>query len=656
MKKAYSILVVLLLFSTLFLSSQTTQYQLKKIDGKNYILYPVQPGEGMYAVARKFNVAYKDLNTLNPEAVNGLKTGQILLIPATAQLASNTVSNGNKASGTQQPSVKSNNTVKTTEKKDYQLHTVEKKQTLFAISKQYGVCQDELKRINPELENGLKAGMILKIPKSTIGNTMAPKSYQNSNTISTNNVSEEPAKAQVEQKQEKKEVKPTFFERLFGKNKKQEVTTTIKHQVKAKETLYAISKMYHITMEDIVKQNPFTSDGLVIGTELTLDIPKSVADTLTINASKPISQDTTTNQNNDENRYLTRVNNKIKPNIKAIKIGILLPMVIENPKSDAVNERFQEFYAGFLIAANEAKSKGISLEIFTFDSGKTEETIANALNNPELKTVDLIIGPAYTNQISFVGEFARENRINTIIPFSSKVPDLDMNPYLFQFNPSLNVEIEYLTNLLKNKYSSDNLILVDIARVSTNDNGKQFISELQNSLRNNNRSFSYIDSANELNIQSAINFEKGKRNIVFFNTDKYSGVFPYFTFLNSKSAEYDIMVYEQYSWKNQNQQSKFQTFSIAPFKPLLNDSDFTEYNQLFEKYFNWKISTNNPRYDVIGYDLGNYFIALLYEIGPKFNENKRKLPLASGVQSFIKFERSSLYTGFINKQLYQHLK
>jgi len=654
MKKVYSFLFVILLFAIFALTAQETAYQVKKIDGKNYILYPVQAGEGMYGIARKFNVAFSDLNKLNPEAATGLKTGQILLIPSTAKLTTAAVASSKSTSNPQETVVKPSTTAKNNDKKEFIVHVVEKKQTLFAISKLYSVSQDELKRINPELEYGLKTGMKINIPKPNASPKIAVVSTQNTveqAPISKTAVTEETAKPTVT----KKESKPSIFESIFGKSKKNQKKVTIKHIVKPKETLYAISKMYEIEMEDIVKQNPFTSEGLVIGTELTLDIPKDIAEALPKTAPE-VAKDTVAQSTLDETKYLTRVIKNIKPNTKAFKIAILLPVVVENAKTDAVNERFQEFYAGFLIAANDAKSKGISLDIFTFDSGKSEESMHEALLNPDLKSVDLLIGPAYTNQIALVSDFAKINQINTIIPFSSKVPDLDLNPYLFQFNPSLNIEIDYLTNLLTNKYESDNVILVDIASVSVGDNGNTFINELKSALRAKNRPFNTVASTNELNIQTAMLFEKGKKNIVFFNTDKYSGVFPYFSFLNSKSSEFEILLYEQYSWKNQNQQTKFKSFSVAPFKPLLNDTDFTDYNALFEKYFNWKISTANPRYDVIGYDLGNYFIALLYELGPKFSTSKKKLPLASGVQSFIKFERTSLNSGFINKQLYQHDK
>jgi len=50
---------------------------------------------------------------------------------------------------------------------DFIQHKVEKKQTLFAISHKYNVSQEDIKQFNPDIKNGLQEGMILNIPDST---------------------------------------------------------------------------------------------------------------------------------------------------------------------------------------------------------------------------------------------------------------------------------------------------------------------------------------------------------------------------------------------------------------------------------------------------------------------------------------------------------
>jgi len=611
MKRAnLSLLIAFLILYTFQLTAQEN-YQFKKIDGKEYILYTVQPSEGLYSIGRKFDIEIKELNKLNPEIANGLKTGQLILIPVTKETKKAITSL--KKETAQKPIIKNDSSQETA----FVEHIVEKKQTLFAISRKYNISQDELKKINPELENGLKTGMTLRIPK--ISEDESHKTKKN-----------------------KKETKATVL---------------IKHIVKPKETLYAISKLYNVDVEDVIKLNPTALSSLIIGSELTIEVQKEVSVALEKVETKPTEPEEIKPQKAlVDTQYLTRITKNVKPNSSPIKIAVLLPLVIENSKTDAVNERFQEFYAGLLLAANEAKSKGISIDILAFDTEKTEEKIIEVLQNQALKSVDLIIGPAYSNQVAYLSDFAKTNKINAIIPFTSKVADINDNPYLLQFNPSRNVETDYLTNLLTLQYKNENIIFIDLPNISDNDAGFECTSNLKELLNKKNRKFSIIEANSEQSLQTSVLFEKDKSNIIIFNTDKFSSVFPFLGFLNSNALNFNILLYEQYSWKNQNAQVKFKSFSIAPFKPLVNDVDFTNYTSLFKSYFNWKITSTNPRYDVLGYDLGNYAIAMIYEFGPQFGWGKTKLPLASGIQSYLKFHRQTTSSGFVNTQLYQHEK
>lgn len=594
--------IVVLLISIFFLNtlihSQSSSYQIKTIAGKNYILYPVEPGEGLFSVSRKFKVSINELVQYNPEAANGLKPGQILLVPQSVVDSA-------------QPTPKRIHAV-THNQITLKEHEVSKKQTLFSICKKYDLTVEELMKHNPELKAGLKTGMILKIP------------------VSANQ------KDKASLKEKEKEKKPALV--------------TLKHIVQAKETLYAISKTYNISIDQLIIQNPELAKGLFIGMELAIQVEKSVADSIVSKQSQKLAESKTV----VDIENLLKINKNSVPNKKPYRIALLLPLIIENSKADAVNERFQEFYAGFLLAANEAKKSGISLEIHTFDTGRTEEKVLDVLQNSILKQVDLLIGPAYSNQIPFVAEFARTNRIHTIIPFSSRVTEIDTNPFLLQFNPSQSIEVDFLSDILTRDYSNENILFVQLSGTSATEYGNTFIQKLQSKLKANNQQFRVIDFSTTTNGISADLFDVSKKNIVIFNTDKYSSIFPHLALINNLSSQFDILLYEQYSWKNQNANFRFKSFSLAPFKPELTDTDFKTYQNLFDTHFNWRISTRHPRFDVLGYDLGHFVIAKLYSYGKDFAIDKLQLPMASGIQSFIKFERASIVSGFENTQLYRH--
>ena len=58
-------------------------------------------------------------------------------------------------------------TLPTTEKKTVQKemeYTIQKKETMYRICRKFDISSAELLRLNPELKNGVKAGMVIKIP------------------------------------------------------------------------------------------------------------------------------------------------------------------------------------------------------------------------------------------------------------------------------------------------------------------------------------------------------------------------------------------------------------------------------------------------------------------------------------------------------------
>ncbi|MFL5763375.1 MAG: LysM peptidoglycan-binding domain-containing protein [Bacteroidia bacterium] len=113
------------------------------INGVKYYLHTVEKGQTLFAIAKFYKREVNDIVIDNPEAIDGIKPGQILRIQIEKKNASSLSENDTSS---------------------FILHKVEKGQTLYSISKQYGASIDKLKAMNPELKDGLKVGQSLKIP------------------------------------------------------------------------------------------------------------------------------------------------------------------------------------------------------------------------------------------------------------------------------------------------------------------------------------------------------------------------------------------------------------------------------------------------------------------------------------------------------------
>ena len=598
-KQILSLILAGFLQLSFFTLAQSNNYPVTTINGVEYYQYTVQPSEGLLSIGRKFKISQDEIIKASPEVKEGLKVGQQILIPIP------------KKSGKKSLTGK-------TSLNEFIQYKVEKKQTLFSISRKFNVSEEEIIKFNPGIKNGLKEGIILQIPK--------------------------PLK-EDKKKETEKSIHPKNDTSLPDKVNRNSKFNT--HKVLANETLFSISRRYKVDIPDIIHLNPGSDTRLVVGSELKIPIPeypkaKENKEDKEISNSKS----TKAEAKNVEKSIQTKFSEK-----KKIKIAFLLPLMLDQPKSDPGVERFINYYEGSLIAINEAKQRGISFEIYTYDTEKSEERVVEILNNPELKSVDLIIGPAFSNQVPFVENFAKENKINTLIPFTSKVPDIDSNPYLFQFNPGQDSELDFFSDLILGKYKNMHIVFAEIQDISSLDEGKIRVDALQKKMNKEHRVFSKIELTVSDNADFSGCLKKGEKNLVIFNTDKYSNVSPFINSLSSKSSLFDIILYKQYNWRNQGDKT-LQSIFISPFISKFNTKSINDFNLQFDQYFGKEESTDSPRFDLLGYDLSNYFISLIQRNGSKFGNKINSSNLIKGIQSELLFERSSNNSGFINQRVY----
>ncbi|MBC9795288.1 amino acid ABC transporter substrate-binding protein [Sinomicrobium weinanense] len=108
--------------------------------------YIVEAKEGKWRVAYKHGITIEELEELNPDMGDVLKPGQELQVP-------------DHPEKTEKPIDDSHN-----------YYVVQPKEGFYRLKVKLGVTREELEGLNPELkENGLKAGMVLKLPKSLSG-------------------------------------------------------------------------------------------------------------------------------------------------------------------------------------------------------------------------------------------------------------------------------------------------------------------------------------------------------------------------------------------------------------------------------------------------------------------------------------------------------
>mgnify|MGYP001984688260 CR=1 FL=1 len=106
--------------------------------------YTVLPKETKYGVARKYGITIAELELLNPMMGESLNIGEEIKVPKKIISTDTTI----------------------IEDDEFEYYEVLPKEGFFRLKVKFGLSQEEIIDLNPYASEGLKEGMILKIPKS----------------------------------------------------------------------------------------------------------------------------------------------------------------------------------------------------------------------------------------------------------------------------------------------------------------------------------------------------------------------------------------------------------------------------------------------------------------------------------------------------------
>ncbi|RKV90110.1 MAG: LysM peptidoglycan-binding domain-containing protein, partial [Bacteroidetes bacterium] len=578
----------IMLFLMLSVCALAQDYPIKNIDGVDYYVYTVEPSEGLYRISKKFNVLQADIYKANPSVNEGLKAGQTLYIPVKNQAKK----------------IQPSTTRQVIE------HQVVAKQTLYSISKMYGVEKEEIIRLNPEIENGIiKIGQILRIPvsdktKAQVQDNVAKQINSDKTTVQHEVKAQQPVLPKKKYvTYEVKSRKETLYgiSKQFGVSineiieanpyaqdgiKKGDILqipvveenipktsgSDILHIVKPKETIYGISKQYNITKEDLLRANPKLENGLMIG------------DTILITSSSP--QPTTTPT--DNNAIVQKA---------TYRIAYMLPFSAEEDKNSTNIDRFIEFYRGSLLAMEKIKEQGISLEVYTIDTQLGTTKINDILKNGIPKTVDMIIGPAYPEQVAIVADYAKKNNVIQIVPFTSQISNSDRFALQYQFNPSSADLDKAIINNILDKHRTDNVFIVNFA--SQNSKSYHLPERLEKALKSNSIKYTKL-KANSLTADNISALNRNANNLIVLSSCSTQEFKDFVGAVSADNKNYtfvvenDIFNYAKAdkSLKNKN----FVTYS------LFNATPEDKYLNAYSRYFTVRTQQSTPNYDLLGYD------------------------------------------------------
>ena len=110
--------------------------------------HTVDPKETKFGIAKQYGLTIAELERLNPEIKDNLEKGVVLRLNDKTPAYS---------AGAKMADVPARNL-------SYVDYTVQPKETMFSLSKTSGLSQEAFLKLNPSLKDGVKAGMVVKMP------------------------------------------------------------------------------------------------------------------------------------------------------------------------------------------------------------------------------------------------------------------------------------------------------------------------------------------------------------------------------------------------------------------------------------------------------------------------------------------------------------
>lgn len=631
-------------FQMLAESNEQLNYPKKIVDGKMYYEYTVQKSEGFYSICKKFNVSEEEIKAVNPGTQNGLSYASVILIPY--------------------------------KEKKHTLHKVGRRETLYSISKKYEITVEDIYNMNPNIQTeGLRSGMMIKIPEKTLNTTQLlvvndslPKiekteqptfsvhvvkkgetlySISRHYGISTEEIIRLNPDVKDGMKTDQKLIIPPV-----QTNSVEGEPQYRTHHVQKKETIYSISKMYNVTHEELVRLNPDLNNGLKA--DMLLVIPpldnQLATDSLAMDSTRMlISLDSIADV---KDLFIRSYEPKKEMNI-AITLPFQLNKITPNNKIDGNTKRFLEFYQGFLLAVDSLKKTGLSFNIYTFDSGKTEEEIQKILDLPEMKEMDLLIGPAYTSQIKKMADFSLENNIKMVIPFSTNSDQTLVNPNIFQINPPVDKNNFMMAELFIKQFSDKNIVLWRFKN-SSYDDKKGFADTLSAMLTEKNIPFKTVFFDNIATIRAAL--VNDKENIVIPLTSNQLALnqaLPMINMLHTDKRKISLFGFSE--WQNYQSLSKdlfvLNTYMTTCFHTDFSNPEVRKYLTKFRHFYNAEPFNSQIQYGMVGYDIAFYFASAIAALGHDFEFSDKKIEVNT-LQSKFYFTRMAEKGGFYSTGIF----
>ena len=423
------------------------------------------------------------------------------------------------------------------------------------------------------------------------------------------------------------------------------------HIVNNNESLYKIATKYGITQEMLIESNPILkSKKLKKGMKLYIPL----ATTIKKEEEKP-----------QEDTIKSIIEQPVKKeDSKTVKVAVILPFMLDK-YAPSEQKRMIEFYEGFLLAVESLKNEGYSFEIQTYDSGESTKDLNTLINNGKLNECDIILGALYPEHNKQLAAFAKSHDIPLVLPFTTKEDIIYSNPQAYITNALQTYIVEKSVEKFIKMYSDANIIFIkDPYEIEE----KEFAEQLAKKIKKQNISHTSITTDSLINIvnrnsnELITDYMKSDTTNIFIPTssklETFNSILPTMLVLKRDTLENipDFILFGYPEWQiyaNNNLEAMYEVDTYF-YTSFFTNNVLPEAVNIQTRYATWynrSMQNRYPRYGMLGYDIGYYFLKAISIYGNNMNKNINNIEFTP-CQSGFHFTRKNNQGSFINDKTY----
>jgi hypothetical protein len=126
---------------------------------------------------------------------------------------------------------------------------------------------------------------------------------------------------------------------------------------------------------------------------------------------------------------------------KVLDMVVILPFTSNQEQAISTLESTNfllELYQGIALEVASLRSKGVAIQLHTFDSKRDLNYLNALVKDPTVLAADVIVGPIYPEESELISEFAELQKIPFVHPLSNLGDRFEDNQFGYLFRPSLN--------------------------------------------------------------------------------------------------------------------------------------------------------------------------------------------------------------------------